>query len=424
MQPKSGHKMSEIKVFFKEIKIKSANSINVNRMIYVALLLAIGVFAFISGERVLYITVSVLFILPLISLLLTYVALRRLWVKQNVSSTIVKNYRETLVVRIHNDSILPFTNVECVFFSNEHAIRTINETGDIGEHEFKLTLRPLATAMYEIPFYTRYRGLYNIGVERVNVTDFMGLFCLSHTHDKHAEIISLPRILDFSNVPLALDVIAEASSRFDIKDEDYSTISDIRAYLPTDSIKRVHWKLTAKRNEWLVKIFQANAINSMSIVLDCKRTLAPSNEMYALEDLIVEYSLGLARHCLKKGMPVDFIATDGSKARAHSITGFDSMYKLCGRLMFENEPALDPVSVLTHVLNDSSSYVNAVICTSSLTVELYERFVHAINKGNYAAIMYFPTNEPNTECERIFNLMEEGGQPCFRITPEVMYDVV
>ena len=407
--------MSKVKNFFG--KLSSISHVTANRIAYIIILAALTLFAFTSGERVLYVAAAVLLVLPAVSLLLTFVALRRLWIKQNAPATIVKNHRGALEVRLHNDSILPFTNVECVFFFDEYAIRTF------GEFNFKFTLRPLAAVMYEIPFTTRYRGWYQFGIDRVNVTDFMGLFQLSRAYDRHAEIISLPRILDFSNMPLALDVVAEASSRFDIKDEDYSTIADIRSYLPTDSIKRVHWKLTAKRNEWLVKIFQANAINSMSIVLDSKRMTVPPEEMYPLEDLIVEYSLGLARYCLKRSMPVELIATNGNRTRAHNITGFDAMYKLCGGLKFEEEPSLDPVAVLTHMLNDSTSYVNAVICTAALSVELYERFINAINKGNYSAIMYFPTKVPNEECERIFNLLEEGGLPCFRITPEVMFDV-
>lgn len=407
-----------MKKFWKRIKrLGGINHVTSNRIVYVALLIALGFFAFTSGERVLYVTVGVMLAMPVVSLVFTFLALGYLTIKQSVPSTILKNQEGVLVVRLHNHSFMPFTNVECQFFSNEYAIQTWEEP------DFKFTMRPFVTVQHEIPFEAMYRGRYKVGIHRVQVTDFMGLFTLHRKYEAHNEVIVLPRILDFANIPLAINVIAETSSRFDIRDEDYSTIADIRSYMPTDSIKRVHWKLTAKRSEWLVKIFQSNALNCISIVLDSRRLDLPLEDMYFLEDQMVECTLGLGRYCLKNAMPVDLIVTDGRKIRAQTMSGLDSIYNLLSAVDFEEKPALDPVSVLTHVLNDSTSYVNAVICTATLDIHLYERFVHAINKGNYAAIVYFATPEPDPEHERIFSLMEEGGLPCFRITQEVMFDV-
>ena len=396
-------------------RLYSLSHVNSNRIIYIALFLAIIIFAFVSGERLAYLSALVLFVLPIVSYVLTFITLRTLSVKQTAPTTIVKQEQGVLLVRLHNPAPLPFINMECIFFGNEHTMETIRE------HRFNIN--PLSTAVHEIPFVIKYRGRYQIGLDKVYANDFMGLFRLSYNHGSEAEIISMPQILDLANIPLIIDVVSETSSRFDIKDEDYATIADIRSYLPTDSIKRVHWKLTAKRNEWLVKIFQSNALNCITAVLDNQRLPIQGDEMYILEDKMVEYSLGLARFCLRKGMPVDFIITDGSKTRAQTMQNFDTIYQLTGGMQFQENPPITPASVLTHMLNDSTNYVNSVVFTAKLDIALYERVINVINKGNYTAIMYFTTEEPNPEYERIYNLMEEAGLPCFRITHEVMFDV-
>jgi len=399
-------------------RLKNMKHTTSNRVVYAVLLLAVVIFAFTSGERMAYVSVVVLFVLPIISFSLTFVMLKWFNMKQTVPTTVLKGDEGVLLVSLNNRSPLPLTNMNCVFFCNEYAL-------DVPEAppSQKFTMNPFSTVLHKTPFRALYRGRYNIGVEVVSITDFMGLFSLTRKFDNQAELIVLPRIIELVSVPLAIDVVAEASSRFDIRDEDYSTIADIRSYLPTDSIKRVHWKLTAKRNEWLVKIFQSNALNCVSIILDNKRMRIPESEAYFLEDKMVEYSLGLIRYCLKKGMPVDFITTDGGKARAQTMSNFDAIYQSTARMMFEDSPALTPVSILTHVLNDSASYVNAVVVTATLDIALYERVINALNKGNYVAVIYFASEKPNQEYERIFKLLEEGGLPCFCITHEVMFDV-
>ena len=388
--------------------IKNIKHITANRIMYTVLLGAICFFAWTSGERLAYISAAVLIIVPAVSYVITSIMLKLLNVRQYVPPTIVKMQEGTITMRLHNPTPLPFTKVECVFFGNKYAIET--------QADHTIQINSFKSTEENIPFRLLYRGEYEIGLQYVIATDFVGLFRIRRKYGNRVKILSLPRIIEFSNIPLTIDLVAEASSRFDIRDEDYSIISDVRPYVPTDSIKRVHWKLTAKRNEWMVKMFQSNAQNHVSIILDNLRMPVPEEEMYNLEDSIVENALGLARFCLNRGMPVDFMVTDGNQGHAQTGAAFDAIYHMAGDVVFEDTPQLSPVSILTQVLNDATGNVNTIIFTATLTSELYERTINAINRGNYTAIMYFAMEEPNPEYEKIFTLLEEGGLPCFKVS--------
>ena len=396
-------------------RLKRFSRVVANRVIYLPLLLAVMIFAITSGERMLYISAVVLVVLPPISFAITFIMLRALVVKQDIPETVVKAEEGVLRVRLHNRTPLPFTNIECRFITNEYAIETSDSQSSV--------LNPLETIVQEIPFYAVYRGKYQLGLEEIWVSDFMGLFRLRRKYKIPGEILILPQIVDFSGIPFSFNIMSEASSRFDHRDEDYSIISDIRPYIPTDSIKRVHWKLTAKRSEWLVKVFQSNALNCVSVIVDSLAISAKGEEKYLLEDQIVESALGLARHCLKKAMPVDFIDTGGSKTRAITLQQFDIIYHATAQLQFSKEPPLNPVAILTNMLNDSASYVNAIVFTSKLDVALYERVVNAMDKGHFTAVVYFATKKPIREYERMYQLMVDNGLPCFRMTEEVSLDV-
>jgi len=221
-----------------------------------------------------------------------------------------------------------------------------------------------------------------------------------------------------SKFPIASNLLTQAQSSFDIRDEDYATVSDIRPYLPTDSIKRVHWKLTAKRNEWLVKNFQSNALHQVTLILDTKRMDDNYKDQIITEDRMVEMFIGLTDFCLKRGMPVEYTAGEGHKVIARNHGDFEAVYQTIGRLRFEEAPTLSPYSILSQGLNDAAGNVNAIILTQRLDATLYERIVSAQHNGHYVAVIYFAPHSPDKETEMIYELLEEGTGDCFRITGE------
>jgi len=393
---------------------KKISRIASNRMVYALILVAAIVFAWTSGERMAYTAAIVFFALPICSYIITFIMLKGLRVEQTVPTSIIKLQPGVLMVRLHNMTPVLFGNVRCVFYVNKYAVETVED------HFFNLS--PFKPTIAQVPFRVLYMGRYQIGLQSVQATDVMGLFRLQRRYSKRVTIIATPRILDISNLPLVMDLLAQASSRFDIRDEDYATIAEVRQYLPTDSVKRVHWKLTAKRNEWLVKVFQANALNCVTVIVDNTRMSIFERERYILEDQIIENAIALVRFCLNKGMPIDFMVTDGSKVQAQTTAGFNSIYNMTGDIVFEERPVLNIVSMLTHVLNEASGYVNTVIFTPTLNIELYERIVNATNKGHYAAVVYFAGKVPFRESERIYSLLVQGGLPCFRMTLEEGFD--
>jgi len=380
----------------------------INRIFWLVILVGVGIGAFFSGQRILYLAAAVLLVLPFVSYVITFLLLRGLRVFRSQPNAVLKNETGVLNVRLHNNFPVPLGSVGVIIHADEHAISVLeNQT---------VPIFPFGKQELEIPFQIEFRGHYRFGLAAVQVTDITGLFRLSRSFDATKQITALPQIADLSNFPLTMNLMTQASSRHDIRDEDYTTISDIRQYLPTDSIKRVHWKLTAKRNEWLVKNFQSNALNQVSLILDTQRISLPPRDTYELEDRMVEYTLGVAKFCLNKGMPIDFRTTQGNKSNARNAAEFAIIYHAAGGLKFESETALDTPSIISQELNDATGYVNAVIITANLTPELYERILHGTSNGHYIAILYFAPPEESPETQEIYKLLSETGTPCFRIT--------
>ena len=379
-----------------------------NSLIWGAVVGALLVGAWFTNERVLYVAAVVLLALPLVSLVFTLILLRAVRVAQDVPLTIVKNQSGAIDVRLRNMGLMPFSNVELLVTADENAI--------IVEHAQAISLNPLERCRLEIPFCIEFRGFYRLGVSAVQVTDMTGLFKLRRKlMHKPSYILCLPLVTNMQHFPISAN-LTQAASRFDIRDEDYTTISEIRQYRPTDSIKRVHWKLTAKRNEWLVKVFQSNALNRVSIILDSAPLPLPPREKYALEDCMVETAVSLAKFCLTKDMPIDFFS-EGKKATARALGEFDAVYKLAAELTFDELQEHIAPGVLTQVLSETTGFVNALMLTPHLTPDLLERVLKGANTGHFIAVLYFE-NEESSSSEEVFKLMSESKIPCYRFAPQ------
>ena len=380
-----------------------------NRCLWIFVLFVTLAGAWFFGERALYMAAIVLVILPLASCVVSFLLFTRLKVTYKQPATVMKNTPAVFFVTVHNHTFMPLGRIGVTLDYDDDAINLSQNA--------TISLSPYGMNRLEIPFEVEFRGIYPLGVESIQLTDITGLFKFSRRINAVKTVTCLPGIGNLPHFSLTMRLASQASSRYDIRDEDYSTISDIRPYLPTDSIKRVHWKLTAKRNEWLVKNFQSNARNTVTVVLDITRLPLAPRQCYALEDSMVESTLGLVKYCLGSAMPVDFITTQGYKLQVNGGGEFEAVYKAASELIFAEKPVLDCRTVLSQELNDASGYVNVVILTAQLNAELYERVLNGTNNGHCIAIVFFEPPKPDEKTLEIFKLLSEGRMPCFRVEP-------
>ena len=400
--------MSRLKSKFRiNKKSQDLMALGLNRARYFVVWVLVGGAAWLYGERMLYVSLAVLTALPILSYIIATIGIMSLKLSQHLPETVIKEEYEDLIVNIINPIKLPFGSVRFVFYGDDFAVVMQDSLiANVG------SFKPVTQA---IPFQINYRGEYELGIKSVQIMDLTGLFKLTRHINFSENVVALPKIVDMTNFPITSNLLTQAQSRYDIRDEDYATISDIRPYLPTDSIKRVHWKLTAKRNEWLVKNFQSNALHQVSIIVDSKRIDTNYKEQIIMEDRVIEMSLGLADFCLKRGMPVEYCPGEGHKVMGHNSGDFETIYQTAGRLRFEEDPTLSPYSILSQALNDTTGYINAIVMTSRLDANLYERIMNALNNGHYVAVVYFAPRLPDNETEKIYKLLEEGIVTCYKV---------
>lgn len=164
--------------------------------------------------------------------------------------------------RIINEFILPYPFVEAVvLLPQKNCVRC-------SERMMKVSMFPLSSYTVKNTVKFRFRGNYDIGVECLYVYDPFRFFRVRVDVDSIMEVTVLPRklLLEDSDGDAVSDS-AEKTQRSPYT-FDRLEVSDIRDYRPGDGLKSIHWKLSLKSEELVVKDYNTGVSRMTYIFSD------------------------------------------------------------------------------------------------------------------------------------------------------------
>jgi uncharacterized protein (DUF58 family) len=112
------------------------------------------------------------------------------------------------------------------------------------------------------------RGYYPVGPPRATAGDILGLYARTRHFGRGDHLIVFPRLfpLDARVIP-TLHPMGELRSARRLFQDPTHTLG-VREYLPGDSLRRIHWKATARRGDLQVKEIAATTAFKVAILLD------------------------------------------------------------------------------------------------------------------------------------------------------------
>lgn len=126
------------------------------------------------------------------------------------------------------------------------------------------------TQELQLPFYASHIGVSNPGIQSYTVQDLLGCFAKSvQLNASLCTLVVLPSTFEVSPVKLAPG--DPGSETMALASEDLSEPSDIRTYQPGDAMKKIHWKLSLRRGDLLVRKYDEPVLPDVLILLDCSK---------------------------------------------------------------------------------------------------------------------------------------------------------
>ncbi|MBR6027728.1 MAG: DUF58 domain-containing protein [Clostridia bacterium] len=127
---------------------------------------------------------------------------------------------------------------------------------DTGAQNLTLTVQdPGRDSRYDAQVYAAHVGAYRPGLRCVTVADLFGLhLCKVPAEALGDELLVLPRLfpvepLHYAPADPGLGTMARAT-------EDLTDPMDVRSYQPGDPMKKIHWKLSARKREAVIRRFE------------------------------------------------------------------------------------------------------------------------------------------------------------------------
>lgn len=167
----------------------------------------------------------------------------------------------------------------------------------------KFSLPPFSRVKASIPIRFEYRGIYITGANEIYVYDLFRLFCLKKKIHAEITVKVLPRLLPYCGAASVCEntETSEISSGVSRQTE----FGDIRQYLPGDSFKSIHWKLSSKTEELQVRKYVPDSGHIVSIFCDFggkhDKYGLPSYASAFSDDRIAEEALSAAREAAVSG---------------------------------------------------------------------------------------------------------------------------
>ena len=156
-----------------------------------------------------------------------------------------------------------------------------------------------------------HRGVYDLGSASLTVGDALGWFQQGREQHMHVPVMVYPRLLDERELPEPLSLkLGEMISRRQLLADPFQ-VRGIRAYVPGDPVRDIHWAASARMGETQVRVFDHTAQANLLVLLNVERTNAQRGEkLMEYEESEIEYGIAMAAtlcvRALRAGMQAGF----------------------------------------------------------------------------------------------------------------------
>ena len=280
----------------------------------------------------------------------------------------------------------------------------------------KLSGMPGSRQKLTLNFHAAHVGVTSPGVKRVVIQDLLGLFTVEKTPKaRGGELIVLPLPFDVGELTYAAgDSGSESMAR---AAEDVTSPADVRTYQQGDAMKKIHWKLSMRKQELMVRRFEAPVMPDALVLLDCSRPprTADENAQADLRDALLETAASVMYQNIQTDHPAKLPIHGDHPIELDKGMGMPVILEALSRVDFSAPDKFDRMLML------EMRRMRKVGCTVVVSARLNSRMVDVLSAmrriGPYLRLYLITFNpEDETRLPMISKLQSEGIEVCY-VTP-------
>lgn len=149
------------------------------------------------------------------------------------------------------------------------------------------------------------RGFYQVGEIEVSIKDVFGFYSFRKKITSNTSLIVYPEIIRLSTFYISTSHESGELLVQDSRFQDKSRINSLREYQEGDSIKAIHWKLSARKETPIVKEYEHRGDTNAIVFVDNYKDLFKYDKDRRLEDKIADTALSIVDYCLREGIEIN-----------------------------------------------------------------------------------------------------------------------
>ena len=224
-------------------------------------------------------------------------------------------------------------------------------------------------------------GNYTAGLDRVVVSDFLGLFTFTLRNERRHHVNVTPRLVDIEQLSLSTDAMRESNKAAKSNIADSLDYSHVRAYEMGDALKTIHWKLSARTGSYQTRLYEVYTNPGVAIICNFFAEENEATQMMSYFDAVVECAFSLSRYSQHKGMETElfFSDKDGRPRQEVSWRNEDlpELIEAMPKMSNRREDQLLALDIIKDQVLAQHGQNNLIVCSADLGSELVSALVDA-----------------------------------------------
>jgi uncharacterized protein (DUF58 family) len=156
------------------------------------------------------------------------------------------------------------------------------------------------------------RGIYTFNRAELAAGSLFGLEQRQMRVDRVDRLIVYPKVVPVDELLIPFERPAGPAAAQRRIVEDPLRMSSVREYVPGDSVRHIHWKVSAHRDQLQTKVFDPQASEALVLFADVQTDHDPYVIVSEYLELVVSATASLAVHALDERRSVGLLANGGA----------------------------------------------------------------------------------------------------------------
>jgi len=282
--------------------------------------------------------------------------------------------RVNIAVKIVNSSILICPKARVNLYVSDYF------GGDDSVEPTSFTMYGRSKSEFMLDIKMNHIGIYTAGVKTLVIYGLLGIFSITIKENKNFTVTVLPKADMSEDINLKDRLLTESKNCQKNTQSDGYDYTGVREYALGDSMKRIHWKLSAHSLTYMTKITETSKNSDMTVVIDFIALQLSRDILPDIYDCLIETGLSFVEQAISKDVEysVLFAGRDWEIVRAipKGTQDYENLIHMMPLIC--TDPGLDKTDgfgILEKEMQISNRSSNIILCTSRVTPQLVQELI-------------------------------------------------